>query len=1150
MHRGEYRFAMQPVIRAANFGFLERYDPALVQIGALAERYFPDDPVTSIIKCRQFCELLAQEVAARLGALATPSEAQVDLLGRLGRDYGLSREVLDLFHYVRKVGNAANHDRKGDHATALSTLKVAWQLSVWFHRSFGDPKFRSGPFQPPKAPEDPSTALSEELERLRSEFAKNLSEAERRTVEAERRAALAEAAKASAEERSAKEAEQRAFWEAYAAEVESKAIAQLEVVQRETASLPESTVRSRRIAADQAAGRLTLDEAATRSIIDARLRNRGWDADTQNLRYSKGTRPVKGRNMAIAEWPTDNGPADYALFIGTTCVGIVEAKRENKNVSDKIDQSGRYSQGFQQHGSELVPGGPWKAETKYSKDAPPFLIPFLFSTNGRPYLKQIETQSGIWFRDARDPTNLRRALTDWPTPDGLLEQIGTDKAKAHAELEAMPFDFGFGLRDYQENAIRAVEQTIYDDGKRNMLLAMATGTGKTKISIAMLYRLLTTKRFNRVCFVVDRRSLGEQAQGEFKTTRVIPARTFADIFGIKELSDIKPDPDTKIHISTIQGLVKRVLFAEKPEDVPAIDQYDLMIVDECHRGYLLDRELSDAELTFRSEADYISKYRRVLEHFDAVKIGLTATPALHTTQIFGEPIFTYSYREAVADGWLCDQEPPYNIHTALSKEGIHFRKEERVHLLDPRTGKIDLTHAPDDLDFDVSEFNRKVITREFNRVVAEELAQHIDPSLPGKTLVFATTDGHADILVDELKKAFAARYGEIEDAAVQKITGSIDAPGKAIRRFRNDTNPRVAVTVDLLTTGIDVPAIVNLVFVRRVSSRILYEQMLGRATRRCPDIDKQTFRIFDAVGIYDGLKDFTTMKPVVVNPNISMGQLFDEFVQVQEDEYRTLIRDQILVKLRRKLRRLGDEVNHAYEAAAGESPAQTLDRISEATLEDLRVWFKARPQIGPILDWKSDEQGISALIPVSHHPDELLETTRGYGKGDKPEEYLSAFATFVRSNVNKMAALRIVTQRPRELTRTALRELALALDAEGFSEVALRTALRDAHNEDIAATLVGYVRQAALGDALIPWSVRVERAIAKILKSRTFTQPQRQWLERIARRVVELGVADKTALDEEQFKIAGGFNRINKVFDGRLESILGDINEAAWKEAG
>ena len=257
----------------------------------------------------------------------------------------------------------------------------------------------------------------------------------------------------------------------------------------------------RSIATEAAAANLNLDEKATRSIIDAQLRNRGWEADSENLRYSKGSRPVKGRNTVIAEWPTANGPAEYALFIGTTCVAIVEAKRRNKNVSDRMDQTGLLAR-LSPQWLDLVSGAPWAAERKHSQGAVPFRVPFLFSTNGRPYLKQIETQSGIWFRDTREPTNIRRALTDWPTPEGFLEQIGTNRSKALAELEAMPFDFGFDLRDYQERAIRAVEQTLYDDGKRTMLVAMATGTGKTKISIALLYRLLTTGRFRRVSFVV------------------------------------------------------------------------------------------------------------------------------------------------------------------------------------------------------------------------------------------------------------------------------------------------------------------------------------------------------------------------------------------------------------------------------------------------------------------------------------------------------------------------------------------------------------------------------------------------------------------------------------------------------------------------
>ena len=185
----------------------------------------------------------------------------------------------------------------------------------------------------------------------------------------------------------------------------------------------------------------------TRALIDQQLRDRGWEADTKTLRHSAGVRPAKGRNMAIAEWPTASGPADYALFVGTTLVGVVEAKRRRKNVSAAIDQAERYSVGVTASADFAFAGGPWGEHR----------VPFVFAANGRSYLKQIETESGIWFRDTRRAANHRRALVDWPTPDGLAGLLEVDQDAATAALKAQPFEFGFPLRHYQESAIRAVE---------------------------------------------------------------------------------------------------------------------------------------------------------------------------------------------------------------------------------------------------------------------------------------------------------------------------------------------------------------------------------------------------------------------------------------------------------------------------------------------------------------------------------------------------------------------------------------------------------------------------------------------------------------------------------------------------------------------
>lgn len=1130
---------MKPI--SGNFDFLRAHDEQLVRLGALAERYFKDDPNTCLLKIRQFGEVLAQLTAARAGLLTTTEEAQTDLLRRLKFERVLPDQAATLFHQIRVAGNQANHAHTGTHAEALAALKFARELGVWFHRTFANPAFSAGPFVPPPDPSAPTKLLQDELERLKDVLNETRSQAERAQQTAEEHAR----GRMTAEERAKKEAEDREVWEQIAAETEaakSALAAQLAALQASASQTSQAT-DSIVAQAQAAAEGINIDEASTRVLIDAQLVARGWEADTQNLRYASGARPAKGRNVAIAEWPTQSGPADYALFVGTTCIGVVEAKRRNKNVSAHIDQAERYSRGFRfEGGSEPVEAGPWPDGA-----AEQFQVPFVFSANGRPYLKQLDTQSGIWFRDTRKGTNLRRALVDWPTPDGLKALLEIDVDAAENDLKTRPIDFGFPLRPYQKKAIERVEIELAS-GRRSMLLAMATGTGKTKLSIAMLYRLLASKRFRRVCFVVDRSALGTQAAGEFSTTRIVSAKTFADIFGLEGLESVTPEPETKVHICTIQGLVKRVLFAAGPASAPPVDQYDMLVVDECHRGYLLDRELSDAELSFKNEEDYISKYRRVLEYFDAVKIGLTATPALHTVNIFGDPVFRYSYREAVIDGFLVDHEPPIQITTALSQAGITFKKDEEIELIDPRTGAVDLARAPDEVRFNVEEFNKAVVTVPFNRVVAEELARHIDPNLPGKTLVFAVSDAHADIVVQQIKEAFAEAYGGIDDAAVRKITGSVDRPGKQILSFRNDAFPKIAVTVDLLTTGIDVPSIVNLVFLRRVNSRILYEQMLGRATRLCPDISKETFRIFDAVDLYPHLQTLTEMKPVVVEPNITLEKLFDELARLESRDHQELVRDQILVLMRRRLRKLNEHARERFEAEAGEAPELTLKRLASQPTEDVAAWLRERKNLGAILDWNPDGPQ-PRFIPISHHPDEIVGVTRGYGQGQKPADFLESFTQFVRNNENKLAALTIVLQRPRELTRAELKALRIALDSEGYSEASLRKAWSEAKNEDIAASIIGFVRQAAIGDALTPFEVRVRTAMRRIVSSKAWTEVQKKWLKRIEEQLLVECVVDRAAIDEEPFRSDGGYPRLNKIFGGQLEAVLGDINEELWKTA-
>lgn len=1132
------------VPQSPNFHFLAARSPLLVRYAAQAERYLFDDPSTALVKLRQFAELLARLALAEFGVEATPQDEFMAVLTLLRDRRVASGDVLDLFHGIRKAGNAAAHEGAGERSDALHHLRMARQLAVWFHRAFGtNPSLAAGPFVPPPDPTNATEALHRELDRLRQVAA----EQELKAAEAGRVAE--EASSVAVREAEARRVADEAAACAYAELTTALALAEESSTQlaQERKLFEEQLTALRATAADrpaeqklavaekvqQATALIDLDEAATRKLIDQQLRDAGWVTDSESLKFKHGVRPQKGKNLAIAEWPTDSGPADYVLFADLIPVATIEAKKAVKDVPGAVEQAKRYARDFQTHG-DAAPAGPWGEYT----------VPFCFATNGRPFLRQISTKSGIWFLDARRPTNISRPLEGWYTPAGLRELLAQNTAAADLKLKDESPAF-LPLRTYQLTAIRAVESEVAT-GRREMLVAMATGTGKTRTCIGLVYRLVKAGRFRRVLFLVDRTALGEQAGNAFKDVKLENFQSFTDIYDVKEIGDLAPDADTKVHIATVQSVVKRVLFPGK-DAPPAVDAYDCVVVDECHRGYALDKEMTEAELTFRDEDDYVSKYRRVLDHFDAVKIGLTATPALHTVEIFGHPVYSYSYRQAVIDGYLVDHEPPIRIVTKLAEDGITWHKGETIQTYLAVTGEIDPVTAPDEVQVEVDEFNRRVVTENFNKVVCDELACQIDPGLPGKTIIFCANDAHADTVVDLLKKAFAAHYGSVEDDAVMKVTAAADKPLQKIRRFKNERLPNVAVTVDLLSTGIDVPEVTNLVFLRRVRSRILYEQMLGRATRLCDEIEKERFLVFDAVDLYAALEPYSAMKPVVVQPQITFAQLARELTTAGTPAALLELKDQFAAKLQRKRRVLTGKNADDFATLAGVTPAAFVAQACDWPPETLRDWLAAHPKVVGFLDRAGGLDPRRVLI--SEHPDELRRVERGYGKAAKPGDYIDSFRRFVTENLDKIPALLVVAQRPRDLTRQQLRELKIALDEAGFTEANLQTAWREATNHDIAATIIGYVRHVASGEPLLPYTERVQSAMKAILKSRPWTVPQRKWLERIGKQLEVETVVDKEALDHGQFQAEGGFSRLNKVFDGKLGDLLGEITDAIWQAA-
>mgnify|MGYP002576114156 FL=1 len=1082
----------------SNFAFLKSHFPVLANFGILAEKYCYSDSNSCIMKLGMIGETIVN-LMLTYDKIKIPTDCNaVTKIKILSLQGLLTPDLSDILHALRKARNKAAHTNYENIKEGQTLLEMAYSLCEWFMQTYGDLQYKHCKFVMPTEADAKSITDNDD-----------------------------------------KAAEQKMLEETEKIAAAAKAVAADE----------------RRKRALAAASQRQKSEAETRYMIDTQLRKVGWEADSENLRYGKGIRPQKGKNLAIAEWPTlssvgNKGRADYALFAGEKLVAVIEAKAEHKDIPSVIDyQCKEYAQNIRPEDEKYV-------ITTWGK----YKAPFVFATNGRPYLAQLETKSGIWFLDLRESANMPKALRGWISPDGMLKLLESDIEKADKALQTLPYDFlrdkdGLNLRQYQLNAIQAAENAVIN-GQKNILLAMATGTGKTRTVLGMIYRFLKTGRFNRILFLVDRTALGEQAEDVFNEVKLEDLKTLNDIYDIKTLEDTVFEDETKVHIATVQGMVKRLLYNDE-ERQPSVTDYDLIVIDEAHRGYLLDKEMGEDELLYRDQLDYQSKYRMVIEYFDAVKIALTATPALHTTQIFGKPVFKYTYREAVIEGYLVDYDAPHKIKTQFNTEGIKYNKGEALALYDPVTHEITNSEVlQDEMNFDVEKFNKQIITPSFNRTVLEEIARDIDPEdvMQGKTLIYAVDDEHADLIVKILKEIYT-NYG-IDNDAIMKITGSVAGGNKrkvqeAIKRFKNERFPSIAVTVDLLTTGIDVPEITTLVFMRRVKSRILFEQMLGRATRLCPKINKTHFEIYDPVGVYDSLEEVNTMQPVSADPKTTFAQLLDGLEVLEDEAHIKNAVAQIIAKLQRVKRRLTkEEVNEFKDLAAGLTLEGFIQKTESLPAAEARNTLLMEASLLEMLDDKHRHGGYTKVI--SNKQDKFLIRERGFGKNEqRPEDYIEAFEDFVKNNVNEIAALNIICTRPKELTRETLKSLRIALAQNGFTTQQLNTAVSEITSEEITADIISLVRRYAIGSPLVSHQARIRRAVDKLKKAHNFSRVELNWLSRIESYLLNESVMNVKVFDEdERFKTNGGYKRLNQIFRNNLEGIITELNEYLYDDGG
>lgn len=890
---------------------------------------------------------------------------------------------------------------------------------------------------------------------------------------------------------------------------------------------------------------MTESEWVTRKTrIDARLKalNPKWNI----ILYKEGMETSRLSHHAVEEYPTANGPADYAMFVNGRLLCILEAKKVGVDPRNVLEQAKRYSSGCKK---TIGSWGNYK-------------VPFLYASNG--------TQ--IWFADVREENYYARELLDFHTGAALVEMFAKDYPSCKDWLKNTPNETD-RLRPYQKEAICAVENGIIEN-KRRMMLAMATGTGKTFTAVSMIYRLIKSGYARRILFLVDRRALAAQAAQAFASFitpsrnkfnqeyEVFSQRFKKEDFEEGEKFDIEVMPNeyltapnighTFVYVATIQRMAINLFGREESftQDIsdPDIDEdadkisipihaFDVIIADECHRGYTS----KDTNI-----------WRSVLNHFDAIKIGLTATPASHTVAYFGSPIYRYTFEQAVLEGFLVDYQA-VRIKSDVRINGIFLKEGEKVGIKDTETGKEFIDELEDEREFDSQAVEKDITSPVSNQKIVKEIARYAREH-EGKTgrfpkiLIFAVNDiphiSHADQLVSIARDVFGRG-----DEFVQKITGSpsVDRPLEKIRRFRNRPLPCIVVTVDMLSTGVDIPALEFIVFLRPVKSRILWTQMLGRGTRKCPDINKEQFTIFDCFNgtLIEYFKDSTDFVIEVEETGevVSIQQIIENIWNNVERDYNT----------KRLIKRLW-RIAETMSAKARQDFSNFIQNGNMGGFAgELRQNLKSRfSETMGILRNKEFQNLLvnydRAKNPfyVAYETQDAVTSEYVFKVGDKqlkPTDYLDAFSKFIHTNKDKIDALTILFKNPRKWNTQALTEIRQVLKKNSFDEEKVRNA-HALSGHKAMADIISMVKNAdSTQQPLLTAEERVNKAISEILSAHFFNDEQKAWLGYIREHLV-INLAIETKLFDlvPVLERRGGLTKARKIFGPELDSILEEIN--------
>jgi type I restriction enzyme R subunit len=928
-------------------------------------------------------------------------------------------------------------------------------------------------------------------------------------------------------------------------------------------------------------------EQLARDQIDKQLLDTGWIIQNKNqINLNAGT------GIAVREYQTDIGPADYALFVDKKPVGIVEAKRAEEGVRLTVheDQTEGYA----------------TAKLKYLNNEPLF---FGYESTGEV----------TRFTDFRDPKPRSRPVFTFHRPETFASWIKQEKS-LRARLQDIPALPENGLRDCQIIAINNLEQS-FKDAKPKALIQMATGSGKTFTAITFIYRLLKFAKAKRILFLVDTKNLGEQAEQEMMA--YVPNddnRKFTELYGVTRLKSSTIPNDSQVYISTIQrmySILKGTELDESAEETnpneiftpkePApvsytsavpIEFFDFIVIDECHRSIY-------------------NLWKQVLDYFDVFQIGLTATPDNRTFGYFNQNLVSdYGYEKAVIDGVLV----PYNvftIETEITKNGSRIRMGEKVDKRERLTRRKFWESADEDIQYTGKQLDNDVVNTSTIRTIIRAIKENLPKMFPDraspqtlsigegaksvsvfevpKTLIFAKTDSHAEDIIEIVREEFAE-----ENKFCKKITYKSDEdPKTVLSQFRNDYYPRIAVTVDMIATGTDIRPLEVLVFMRDVKSRSYYEQMKGRGTRTCSleelkatgtpaaKFTKDHFVIIDAIGVESSQK--TDSRPLEKKPGMSLKDLLQNVAMgnTQEDILSTLANR--LIRLDKQISQtektnfaaqanghtishVVKELLHAYDPDTVEGLKRKAEsEMPGASPADLHAAFSLQHTalIEQAVAVFNNPELRNFIVDIRKKYDQIIDginidsiTNIGWVKDQEAAAAItvSNFTAWIQAHKDEITALQIFYDQPyrrRELTYKMIRDLYEKITTEQpmlsplhvwRAYELLGKASGSAKNELTA--LVSLIRTiSGIDGAVTSYDKTVDKNFqAWVFKKQAgtttkFTEEQMQWLRMIKEYIASSFHVDKEDFELDPFNKQGGLGRFYQLFKEDYEKILEELNE-------